>query len=72
MKEHVTQFDKAEALDRIHVIQTMMSELLWMWGGNYPAHKGLSELAAYHMQEAMDELAKAYQNQGLHVFEGEE
>ena len=76
MKENttqsVTQFDRAEALDRIHVIQTMMCELLWMWEGNYPAHKGLSELAAYHVQEAMDGLAKAYQNQGLYVFEEDE
>ena len=73
MKENttqdVTQFDRAEALDRIHDIQTMLSELLWMWEGNYPAHKGLSELAAYHVQEAMDDLAKAYQSQGLYVFE---
>lgn len=68
----VTQFDKAEALDRIHVIQTMMCELLCMWEGNYPAHKGLSELAAYHVQEAMGDLAKAYQNQGLYVFEEDE
>lgn len=65
----VTQFDRAEALDRIHVIQTMMCELLWLWEGNYPAHKGLSEIASYHVQEAMDDLAKAYQSQGLYVFE---
>lgn len=65
----VTQFDRAEALDRIHVIQTMMCELLWMWEGEYPAHKGLSELAAYHVQEAMDDLAEAYQAQGAFAFE---
>ena len=28
METKVTQFDKAEALDRIQVIQTMLSELL--------------------------------------------
>ncbi len=69
--QSVTQFDRAEALDRIHVIQTMLSELLWMWEGEYPAHKGLSELAAYHVQEAMEKLCEAYQSQGAFVFEEE-
>ena len=69
METKVTQFDRTEALDRIHVIQTMMCELLWMWEGEYPAHKGLSELAAYHVQEAMEDLAEAYQAQGAFAFE---
>lgn len=80
----VTQFDKAEALDRIHVIQTMLSELLG-FDGDMCRHKGLSHDAEWLVSEAMEKLCEAYQrqaaswewgedvsenqNQGLYVFE---
>lgn len=58
----VTQFDKAEALDRIHVIQTMLSELLG-FDGDCCTHKGLSHDAEWFVSEAMEKLCEAYQRQ---------
>ena len=67
----VTQFDRAEALDRIHVIQTMLCELLG-FDGDMCTHKGLSHDAEWLVSEAMEKLCEAYQAQGLYVFdEGE-
>lgn len=75
MKEETTQgvaqFDRAEALDRIHVIQTMLSELLG-FDGDMCTHKGLSHDAEWLVSEAMEKLCEAYQAQGAFVFEESE
>lgn len=62
VKQAATQFDKAEALDRIHVIQTMLSELLG-FDGDMCTHKGLSHDAEWLVSEAMEKLCEAYQRQ---------
>lgn len=67
----VTQFDKSEALDRIHVIQTMLSELLG-FGGDTCTHKGLSHDAEWLVSESMEKLCEAYQAQGAFAFETDE
>lgn len=73
MKENVTQFDKAEALDRIHVIQTMLTNLLVethvQMSGLYSHHRGLSADSTELVLEAMEKLCEAYQMQGAFVFE---
>ena len=68
-KSEVTQFDKAEALDRIHVIQTMLVELLFR--NNYAPHRGLSKQAAYLMEVVNEKLYEAYQLQSEWAFEEE-
>jgi len=62
METKVTQFDRVEALDRIHVIQTMLSELLG-FDGDVCTHKGLSHDAKWLVSEAMEKLCEAYQKQ---------
>lgn len=69
MEECTTQIEKSVVLDRIDTITTMMCELFWMWDEGYPAHEGLTEVAAYHIQQAMDELSKARHCQKQHVQE---
>lgn len=69
METNVTQFDREVVLDRINTITTMMCELFWMWDRGYPAHDGLTEVAAYHIQQAMDELSKARHCQKQHIQE---
>ena len=63
----VTQFDRAEALDRIHVIQTMLSELLFR--NECKPHRGLSPYTAHLVEQVHEKLCEAYQSQGAFVFE---
>lgn len=69
VETNVTQFDKAEALDRIHVIQTMLAELLFR--NDYAPHKGLSTQAGYLVGVVNEKLYEAYQFQSEWVFEEE-
>ena len=68
----VTQFDRAEALDRISTIQGMLSLLLvdLNYEEGSRSHKGLSHDAEWLVSEAMEKLCEAYQAQGTFAFEG--
>ena len=69
METNVTQFDKAKALDRIHVIQTMLAELLFR--NNYAPHRGLSKQTSYLMEVVNEKPYEAYQFQSEWAFEEE-
>lgn len=62
---NVTQFDRAEALDRISTIQGMLSLLLvdLNYEEGSRSHKGLSHDAEWLVSEAMEKLCEAYQKQ---------
>lgn len=64
---------KFEALDRIHVIQTMMSQFLVYVSDNAEDeyHQGLSPQAKELVGKAMEYLCDAYQKQGVYAFEEE-
>lgn len=64
---------KYEALDRIHVIQTMMSQFLVYVSDDAEDefHQGLSEEAKEKVGKAMQLLCDAYQIQGVYAFEQE-
>lgn len=70
----MTQFDKAEALDRISTIQGMLSLLLvdLNYEEGSRSHKGLSHDAEWLVSEAMEKLCEAYQAQGAFTFEESE
>lgn len=62
---------KHEALDRIHVVQTLLNEILVsrMDDDGCRNHSGLSKKAIKHLNKAHKHLYEAYQAQGEHAFE---
>lgn len=64
---------KYEALDRIHVICTLMDNLLVSDSEDLEDgyHSGLSPEAKELVGKAMECLCDAYQKQGMFTFEGE-
>lgn len=65
---------KYEALDRIHVVRTLLDTILMdvTYDVKNPHHSGLSKKAIKHLNKAHKHLYEAYQAQGEHAFEEEE